>query len=47
MDLPDQCKTNAYAPDFYSFCRSNFISVTGAEGRIMEGLPYAFCNTQE
>ena len=36
--LPDQCQTAAYAPDFYSFCRSNLISVTGAEDRIIQGL---------
>ena len=30
----------AYAPDIYSFCRSNFISVTGAEDRIIQGLSY-------
>jgi len=26
-----ECQTAAYAPDIYSFCRSNFIYVTGAE----------------
>ena len=29
----------AYVPDIYSFCGSNFLSATGAEDRIIQGLP--------